>query len=108
MIHITENMKPQTHSKRERRAKWQAVHRLLFRDDVQFRKRHIRFLITIVCLSIPLLACYGYYFGIGMTSFAATLSVIVCVTAMMIYLSLRHLRFVNQRIKGYLQSNHDA
>jgi len=97
-----------TTSKRERRVKWQAVHRLLFRDDAQFRKRHIRFLITVVCLSIPLLACYGYYLGVGMTSFAVTLSVIICVTATMIYLSLRHIHFVNQRIESYLQSNHDA
>ncbi len=97
-----------TTSKRERLAKWQAVHSLLFRDDAQFRKRHISFLITIVCLSIPLLAVYGYYFGVGMTSFAANLSVIFCVTATMIYLSLRHFHFVNQRIESYLQSSHDA
>ena len=80
------DMKTQTTtSKRERLAKWQDVHSRLFRDDAQFRKRHISFLITIVCLSIPLLAVYGYYFGVGMTSFAANLSVIFCVPATMIF-----------------------
>lgn len=102
-------MKSQTGSLiRERLAKWQAVHRLLFRDDAQFRKRHISFLVTIICLSIPLLAVYGYYFEVGMTSFAVNLAVILCVTAIMIYLSLRHLYFVNRRIESYLQSSHDA
>lgn len=99
-------MKLQTYiwTKRERLAKRQAIHSLLFRQDAQFRKRHIAFLITIICLSIPLLAVYGYYFGFGMTSFAANLTVIFCVTATIIYLSLRHLHFVNQRIESYLQS----
>jgi len=102
-------MKSQTGSSiRERLAKWQAVHSLLFRDDAQFRMRHISFLIAIICLSIPLMAVYCYYFEVGMTSFAVDLAVIVCVSSTVIYLSLRHLHFVNRRIEGYLQSSHNT
>jgi len=93
---------------RERLARWQAMHRELFRNDPEFRKRHVSFLTAMLCLSIPLLAVYGYYFGVGLTSFAANLVVIFCVSAAMIYLSWRHFLFVNQRIASYSQSKSGA
>jgi hypothetical protein len=94
--------------KRKRLAKWQAIHKQLLRDDALYRKRFHSYLTTMTCLSIPLLAVYGYYFEVGLTSFAANLGVIVCVAVTMIYFALRQLHFTNQRIKSYLQSSHDA
>ena len=94
--------------KRERFAKRQAIHKQLLRDDAQYRKRFNSFLTTIIFLSCPLLAVYGYYFGIGLTSLAANLTIIFCVTATIVYLSLRQMYFMNQRIGHYLQTNHDA
>jgi hypothetical protein len=94
--------------KRERLAKWQAVHKQLLREDAECRKRFHSYLTTMICLSCPLLAVYGYYFGAGLTSFAANLSVIFCVSATMVYLALRQMHFMNQRIGSYLQSNPDA
>ncbi|EEF59988.1 hypothetical protein [Pedosphaera parvula] len=92
--------------KRERLARWQATHNLLLREDAQYRQRHTSFLIILICLSCPLLAVYGYYFGIGSSSFAVNLAVIICFGGSIVYLSLRHLHFKNQCIGRYLQSNH--
>jgi hypothetical protein len=94
--------------KRERLAKWQAAHKHLLREDVRYRKRFHSYLTTMVCLSIPLMAVYGWYFGYGLTSFAANLAIIIGVTAAMIFLALRQMHYMNQCIGRYWQSHHDA
>jgi uncharacterized paraquat-inducible protein A len=102
-------MKPLTHtSKRERFAKWQALHKQLLQNDAPYRKRHTSFLITIICLSCILLAFYLPFFGIRLFGFAADVSIISCVAAMIVYLALRQLQFQNQQIQSYFQSSHDA
>jgi hypothetical protein len=89
----------------ERLARWQAGHRQLLGNDAQYRKRHTSFLIAIVCLSIPLVAVYSFYFGIGLTSFSACLAIIASATGGIIYLSVRQLHFMNGRIANHLQPN---
>jgi len=79
-------------------AQWQAVHKRLLQEDPVYRKRHTSFLIANAGLSLPLLATYGFYFGIGFSSFPATLAVIVGAAGSMIVLSLRQWLFMNQRI----------
>jgi amino acid transporter len=102
-------MKPQTNtSKRERLAKWQAVHKQLLQDDAQYRKRHTSFLITIVCLSCIMLPFFLPFFGIRLFGFAVNVSIISCVAATIVFLALRQLQFQNQRIQSFLQSSHDA
>jgi hypothetical protein len=104
------NMNLQTYiwTKRERLAKWQAVHKQLLHDDAHYRKRFHSYLISVICLSLLLLAVYGYYFGVGLPGFAANLSVIICVSVTMIFLALRQFHFQNQRIRRYLELSHDV
>ena len=102
-------MKTQTTtSKRERLAKWQAVHKQLLQDDAQYRKRHTSFLITIVCLSCIMLPFYMPFFGIRLFGFTVDMSIISCVAAMIVYVALRQFQFQSQRIQSYLQLSHDA
>jgi len=102
-------MKTQTiTSKRERFAEWQTIHKQLLGTDAQYRKRHTSFLITVVCLSCIMLTFYLPFFGIRLFGFAVDVSIIACVTAMIVYLALRQLQFQNQRIQSFLQSSHDA
>ncbi len=91
--------------KQERFTKWQAVHKGLLNTDSDYRKRFRSYLIGMVCLTIPLLGVYGYYFGVGLTSLAANLGVIACVVPIMIYVAVRQMAYMNQRIGSYLQAN---
>ncbi len=99
------NMKIQTiTSKRERLAKWQAIHKQLLGTDAQYRKRHTSFLITIVCLSCVIVPFYLPFFGIRLFGFAVDVSIISCVAATIVFLALRQFQFQNQRIQSCLQS----
>ena len=85
-------------SPRTRLATWQAVHQRLLQEDAQYRSRHTRFLISVAGLSLPLMATYGFYFKVGFTSFAATLTVIVGAAGATVVLSLRQFLFMHRRI----------
>ena len=94
--------------KHERFAKWQAAHKQLLRDDAEYRKRFRLYLTGMICLSCLLLGVYGYYFGVGLTSLAANLAVLICVVPVMVYVAVRQMNFMNQHIGNYFQSNvHD-
>lgn len=95
-------------SKRMRLAEWQAIHKQSLGTDAQYRKRHTSFLVTVVCLASIMLTFYMPFFGIRLFSFAVHMSLIACLTAMIVYLALRQFQFQNQRIQSYLQSSHDA
>jgi hypothetical protein len=88
--------------KQERFAKWQGVHKQLLRDDVEYRKRFRSYLINMGCLTFPMVCVYGYYFGVGLRNWAANVAVIICVVPIMIYVAMRQMAYMNQRVGGYL------
>ncbi len=61
-----------------------------------------------ICLSCVLLPFYLPFFGVRLLGIVLDLSIIFCVTAMIVYLALRQMIFMNQSIGRYLQSSHDA
>ena len=93
---------------RERFAKWKEIHKRLLFEDANYKKRFNSYLISVCCLSCPLMGVYGYYFGTGLASFVANLAVTAIFTAIIVYLAFRQILFMNQRIGNYLQSNHNA
>jgi peptidoglycan/LPS O-acetylase OafA/YrhL len=102
-------MKPQTSTPKSKRlARRQAVHKQLLCEDAPYRKRHTAFLITIVCLSCLMLPFYLLFFGIPLFGFTVDVSIIACVAAVIVYLSLRQLQFQNQRIQSHRQSSLEA
>jgi uncharacterized membrane protein (DUF485 family) len=95
-------------TKRERVAKWLAIHKQLLGDDAQYRKRHTSFLVTIIFLSCVLLPFYMPFFGVRLFGWSVDVSIIFGVAAIIVCLALRQFRFQNQRIRGFLQSIPDA
>jgi hypothetical protein len=88
-----------------RLARWQATHKQLLCQDAQYRKRHFALIKTIVCLACLLLPFYLPFFGIRLFGFVANVSIISCLTAIIVYLALRQMRYQNQRVERYLQSS---
>ncbi|HWD90815.1 MAG TPA: hypothetical protein VG938_00570 [Verrucomicrobiae bacterium] len=93
---------------RKRLAVWQATHKKLLSDDKQYRRCFHSYLITVVFLACALLPFYLPFFGIRVFGFAVDLSIILSVSAAMVVLALWQLRYMNQSIRHYLQSSHDA
>jgi hypothetical protein len=87
---------------------WQATHKELLRADPPYRKRFHSYLITLMCLCCLLLPFYLPFFGIPLFGFPANLCIILSLTALIVFLSLRQFYFQKQSIRQFLKANPGA
>jgi len=87
---------------------WQATHKQLLRNDAQYRKRFHSYLITLLCLCCLLLPFYLPFFGIPLFGFSANLCIILSITVLIVFLTLRQFHFQNQSIRHYLEMSKGA
>lgn len=96
-------MKPQLQSSTSLRLSiWQATHKQLLHDDLQYRRRFRYYLATMICLSCFLLPFYLPFFGIRLFGPAADISIILGVAVVIVCLTLRQFHFQARHIRQYL------